>query len=612
MRRWPLIVLRLQFCTAVAYVTTDLFSIMSHRYKPPLFRRKPVQRFLIAVLLVSLVIGLWAGSWLLAKMGPRAVQLDASGAGDVSGAAESTSIGEMLVDLEAVFAELVAGDEASSDGIRNFEVAFNKLQRRLRTGDAEGPQLRERVGKLEQAYHDWQGSRLSKLVTAAELQLATALAEGKHFEALEALERAYEAQQTINTQYPKSLAQDTQAAVALARRREQLAAQPLYRLVESYAREAEAAVEMADWATASQAFEAAIQAQLDLNERHSEAPQASVERLRTLQLALAGLKSQQWERAFQDALMAAENSFQQGAFAEAAAQYEKTQEIQAKLAADRGIRFAPELKRAAAFAQKLQTELSRATWQMIESGMQQIDLQIRAANDAALAVTIKELAPAFERMTAQFPASQLDDPSVHLKFDYIRSRFSQIAPIRQRILTALLPVPGLEGVSLLRTELRQSTYQLVMAETAVQEALSERPVHSVSFAEAQLFCQRLAWLLGLSVDLPTESIYRAALEGVVDLNLQPYVWCDQDRVKEAQAVAQKQVFPSGFYDLLGNVGEWLAATDPDAQQHKSLGGDFKTRLSSLQSIPIYSFPAATRSRAIGFRILVRSLPDDGI
>ena len=79
---------------------------------------------------------------------------------------------------------------------------------------------------------------------------------------------------------------------------------------------------------------------------------------------------------------------------------------------------------------------------MIESGMQQIDLQIRAANDAALAVTIKELAPAFERMSAQFPASQLDDSSVHLKFDYIRSRFSQIAPIRQRVLAALLPVPG--------------------------------------------------------------------------------------------------------------------------------------------------------------------------
>ena len=192
---------------------------MANRTKPPFFQRRRVRRILMIGSLVLLVIILWAGSWFLAKMGPSS--LDAAKA-DHSVSVDNKqapSLMERVVELEALFAELINQDEAESDQIRIFENAFEGLQRQLLLGHSQDVLVRERLIEVEQAYHDWQGSRLSRLVTVAEQQLAVALENEAYVQALEALDQAYAAQQTINTQYPKSWAKNTQAAVALARRR---------------------------------------------------------------------------------------------------------------------------------------------------------------------------------------------------------------------------------------------------------------------------------------------------------------------------------------------------------------------------------------------------------
>ena len=585
---------------------------MANRTKPSFFQRRRVRRILMIGSLVLLVIILWAGSWFLAKMGPSS--LDAAKA-DHSVSVDNKqapSLMERVVELEALFAELINQDEAESSQIRLFEMAFKGLQQQLLLGYSQDAQVRERLIEVEQAYHDWQGSRLSRLVTVAERQLAVALENEAYVQALEALDQAYAAQQTINTQYPKSWAKNTQAAVALARRRAHLAAEPLHTLIQQHAADAEAAISVADWVSATQSFEASIQAQMELNEKHRDAPQVSVERLRALQQALENVASQQVERSFKDAIAAAESSFQGGAFSEAAYHYARAREIEVSLVADRRIRFASEIQRLSAFAQKLQTELSQETWHAIVKGMRQMDVRIRSADYEGLAVSMEVLVPLFERMESEFAASQFVDPDVQEKFMYIRSRLNNIAYIQQRIQAGLLPVPGVDGIKMLRTELRQSTYSLVMEDEVAVGIIDEQPAHSVTPTEAQLFCQRLGWLLALPVHLPTESIYRATLDGTRDLNLQPYVWCDKDRVKAAQAVAQKQVFPSGFHDILGNVGEWLAPANNETQQYGSFGGDFKSRLSTLKSIPTFPFQSDTRSRAIGFRVVVSLATNENI
>ena len=294
-------------------------------------------------------------------MGPSSLPSDQGGQNVLVDNKQAPSLMERVVELEALFAELMNQDAAESDQIRVFEMAFKGLQRQLLLGHSQDVQVRERFLEIEQAYQDWQGSRLSRLVTVAERQLAVALENEAHAQALEALDQAYAAQQRINIQYPSSSAKNTKRQLSLSVG-EHLAAEPLHTLVQQHAADAEAAISVADWDIAIQSFEASIQAQMELNEKHRDAPQVSIERLRALQQALENVASQQVERSFKDAISAAEKSFQQGAFFEAADHYARAREIEVSLVADRRIRFAPEIQRLAAFAQKLQTELSQVDW----------------------------------------------------------------------------------------------------------------------------------------------------------------------------------------------------------------------------------------------------------
>ena len=109
-----------------------------------------------------------------------------------------------------------------------------------------------------------------------------------------------------------------------------------------------------------------------------------------------------------------------------------------------------------------------------------MDVRIRSADYEGLAVSMEALVPLFDRMESEFSASQFVDPDVQEKFMYIRSRLNNIAYIQRRIQAGLLPVPGVDGIKMLRTELRQSTYRMVMEDELAVGIIDEQPAHSVT------------------------------------------------------------------------------------------------------------------------------------
>jgi len=91
------------------------------------------------------------------------------------------------------------------------------------------------------------------------------------------------------------------------------------------------------------------------------------------------------------------------------------------------------------------------------------------------------------------------------------------------------------------------------------------PVETVSWDDAQAFCQKLSKLTGKTYRLPSESEWEYACRagtqtryyfGDNENQLKEYAWYDANSNKQTQPVGQKKPNNWGLYDMLGNVWEW--------------------------------------------------------
>jgi len=96
------------------------------------------------------------------------------------------------------------------------------------------------------------------------------------------------------------------------------------------------------------------------------------------------------------------------------------------------------------------------------------------------------------------------------------------------------------------------------------------PVINVSFLSAQMFCRWLSSATGKHYRLPTEAEWelacRAGASGPVKMDaaqLAKSAWYAGNSISTTHPVAKKLPNHWGFYDMLGNAGEW--ATDADGK-----------------------------------------------
>jgi formylglycine-generating enzyme required for sulfatase activity len=131
------------------------------------------------------------------------------------------------------------------------------------------------------------------------------------------------------------------------------------------------------------------------------------------------------------------------------------------------------------------------------------------------------------------------------------------------------------------------------------------PVDSVSWIEVEAFCQRLSWMFGKEVRLPTEEEFRKALGGFDPSDASGLIWSAIETKGLSQPVGQKEPFPGGYFDLLGNVSEWLASkrsTESNTAFH--IGGHAQDSLEVITSVPVRELQKAGRNRLTGFRVVV--------
>jgi len=211
----------------------------------------------------------------------------------------------------------------------------------------------------------------------------------------------------------------------------------------------------------------------------------------------------------------------------------------------------------------------------------------------------------------RYPNSFVLDATTHSKLSYIELKAADAATARRVLDGFLRPISGAGGARLMRAEVPQNFYTLIMdGANPSAERGDLLPVDSVAHVEAEEFCKRLGWLTGLRVRLPLEKEFRLALAaGGPPAAQASSAWAFENAGGRAHEVATSPANAAGFHDLLGNVAEWTgdgSHLDVDAVE---FGGNYQNNRDTLASTPANRVPRREKSRLRGFRVLVEDTPD---
>ena len=571
-----------------------------------LFREKSgVKKFFKVLLLLVIALCVLGGFWVLSQLGPKDVDfrnLDFN----VEPSDSIKAIQQESIELEAQFEEVLVLREPLLEDINLLKKALDKQEEYLAATTAVDSEGYNRQMNLEERYQNLAAASLR----AASLDLeskAEALASSRDYENATAKYReAYEQQKQINETFPLSLSYNVGRATRLQRQVLYFTAEPLLQRSLAFENEASLLIEAKEWGQAEESLQMAIDLQDKLNREYRGTNQASVSRLEGLRVKLVGIRSGQSYVEVQRVAELADERFALSENLEAAALYQEAARLQLQL--NEAYRDSPyaSSQRVAEYQRKSQTSESFELGLEIERKHDFMQELLSERRTFEAAEVIASLRRDVRQMQEAFPRSSLNDDDLQLKIRYLNLVQSDLGFIQDRIYGALLPIPEIEGWRMLRTEVPQVLYTLIMGTNPSRNKGDVCPVDSISWTDAKDFCERLSWILGQPVRLPTENEFREALGRLRYVVLEDHVWSVADADGVPQAVGTKEPFASGFYDLLGNTSEWLESIDRfEAEGARHIGGHALDSRNSLFTVPLREAPRGERNRLTGFRIVVK-------
>ncbi len=504
--------------------------------------------------------------------------------------------------LEKAYRAAIAdGAVPSPDALASLNTAVQKqrlLVRLIAGGDeAQVARLRSLESELDNRRINELLPRIARLAAEGE----DALAAGRFAEAGAPLREALRLQHEVNASDAearlKSNGRESTLQLAVAR----VEVEPVHLELETELVQARAAATAKRVGEAVAAFNRARALQGRINREFAGTPYASsgaVEKI-TAELAsfgAAGLRaeSDSDEQAGEAALAAGRDTEAAEAFLQA-----RDSQIQINQKFPLG-EFA-NAARVEVLETRRQTAASGPTIAMLLTLDHDITGLARQRRPAEAAQKISEAVRVVTRLFTGFPKSQRLDPALKAKVEYLGARQRDLPEIQRLVYSTLLRLPGSTDRALLKTEVTQALYELVAANNPSRTPAPTRPVDSVTWREAETFCQRLSWLLGVPARLPTEAEFRAALGS----GPQPTAWSRDNSSGATQPVAKQSANAAGFSDLVGNVAEWLAAT-PVAEDAPVVGGSYLDSAAALAHWPLETRSKNDRARHIGFRFVVDS------
>ncbi len=464
--------------------------------------------------------------------------------------------------------------------------------------------------RMREHLHNLRADNLRKRTAELERRAESLANEKKYAEAERLFSDAANIEFRITKEYPLATKKNHARANALELRAKTMHAIPLQMRAKELEAEGEAALNAANWPKSNLCLTEALTIEKELWANYRNVIVSNSTRLLRLQDLIATVNSApDYERRERNAALAREAE-QKKDWKTAAEAWEKALSAQKTIIQN----FPRSLYGQKTVEEELAANLANASARpefiTLEKDYAQMHADIRERQTERVPQIAKQALRRAEEIQRKWPASTLISDKFLQELRYMDLKAPDISGVQSNLFKLLLPVPGQPAKTrMMKTEVSQALYTFVMPFNPSARKELSNPVESVDYNDAQEFCRRLSMLVGCPVRLPTQTEFLAAAGTHEPNDILSHAWLIENSSGTVHAVGKLNANSAGFFDLYGNVAEWVCA-DPDttAERRKFeefiAGGDCQT--------PTYSFPSdlfkkvarTEKSRTRGFRVVV--------
>lgn len=517
---------------------------------------------------------------------------------------ESSQLLKESEELEAEFEKSASAGIVSAAEVDKLRKAIRLqeiyIEKARATSSDRAPM--NRLTRLRTRLHNVEAEPLSRLVADFEKNARSAEESGDSEAADRFYRQAYDIQDKINRGYWLSDFKSVTKVVEIDKAIKNLQVRPMYEESLAAEQRAKEAVSKSDWKAAVAEYEKAVQISRDISLKFPTSGYNDYMRIQRMRGELDSLKSSDLKVEIEKLLGEADGLQKKGEFAAASDRYAMAAVRQKDINQlfPRSIHASEE--RLSEYSNLSTEAKSRIYAAEVSAIDREFTEAVRSSDIAKASDLSSNLVARVEQFRKDFPRNSDITSEDLIRVRYLNFTIRQIADIQKLVKSALLPVSS-GGKKMLKTEVTQKLYSLVMQENPSRNQSSEdNPVESVTYQEAMTFCQRLGWILGMKVSLPTEAEFVDAVGNLRYADIDAISWNGSNSGGSIHPVAAKKANDKGFFDLLGNVGEFVLGVEEGSA--RVLGGGAQTSADAISVLPRAMADANQRNRMTGFRITV--------
>ncbi|HTJ79901.1 MAG TPA: SUMF1/EgtB/PvdO family nonheme iron enzyme [Rariglobus sp.] len=554
---------------------------------------------------ILVAIGLAALGWFfyfLATLGPRRVDSGAPVEVKTFDDPAVSKLSAEITNLEKQYNKAADANLVTSESIDKLSQALDKQKELVRIYPAAGLDQSTRLMRLDTELGNAQAKLKMASIDLLEKDGADALENADADLASAKFTEALRLQREINTSSASSRYKNYVRETAISQQLARLEAAPLQKEVKELIAAAHKAVDEKRWGDALTSYTQARDIQDRINRDYGRTVFSDLSRVDDLDSEIESLNAagiaadiDAKEKAGDDAIAKGDPAAAVTYFATAG---DMQLQINQKFPKSRFVSS----DRIEALEIKKQTAMSANTADALAELDRAIGEHLKKRQVVLADQKIGQAIVLVDKLFSDYPKSRRIDGGLKLKLSYLALKRSSLRSLQDQVYERLLPMPGVPDRLLLKTEVSQELYLLVMNTNPSRNPGRGLPVDSVNWNDAREFCARLSWLLGTTVRLPTMDEFRVALgDG------QSACWNQTNSDGHSQEVGRGTANGTGFYDLLGNVAEWTG-TPADDDTAFVFGGSYLDAPDVLSKVPSEARSRSDRARQVGFRVVVDQTP----